>query len=214
MAKEARKQQPIPARLANRPGEGNVSLDIKVDTTVGIDGKTVTYMGVDLAKAPVPDRKFTADTCAVIDSAYTLKLVFGQERIDGKGLRSAIVVQMGRGSGGNFVRICDSMANPSIAEIAQLDGIPSEKLSPAGEEPPQALTLSANMPLAGISGQEACIDFYQASPFAMGIAVRSDKLSLESVVRVDLRTSLFFGLLDDLRGRLAKELSVGVGGKK
>jgi hypothetical protein len=170
-------------------------------------------MGVELYKAPVPDRKFTADTCSTIFAGSVVKLVFGQERIDGKGLRSAIVVQMSRIGGANFVRFCDLMKNPSINEIAQTDNIGVENVSPVATEPPQALTLSANMPLTAISGHEACIDFYQASPFAMGIALRSQKLALDPVVRIDLRTPLLVGLLNDLRGRLSEELKVKIEGK-
>jgi hypothetical protein len=135
-----------------------------------------------------------------------VKVVFGQERIDGKGLRSAIVVQMSRNAAANFVRIADSITGPSFREVAQAVNIPEENLSAVGDEPPQALTLAANLTLSAITGHESCIDFYEASPFAMGIALRSEKLSLEPVVRVDLRTSLFLGLLKDLRSQLTDDV--------
>lgn len=189
----------------NRPNEGT-SLDIKLDTTVGLDGKTSLFMGADLSKAPVPDRRFVTDMCSAIMRPYRIKIVFGQERIDGKGLRSAIVVQMSPVGGANFVRILDSMKNPSYREIAESEKIPTETLSPITDEPPQALTLMANMALTAITGHESCIDFYEASPFAMGVAIRSQRLSLEPVVRVDLRTSLLLGLVADLRTQLADEL--------
>jgi hypothetical protein len=213
MAKTARSQHPSVVPV-NRPGEG-FSLDVKIDTTPGIGGKSLSFMGVNLATAPVPDRKFTADTCSVILTVSTAKFVFGQERIDGKGLRSAIVIQMSRNASANFVRICDSMSNPSVDEIAKSEKIPVERMSDVMEEPPQALTLSANMPLGAITGHEACIDFYQASPFAMGVVMRSQKLSLEPVVRIDLRTSLLIGLLQELRSRLTDdELNLKPEGKK
>jgi hypothetical protein len=191
--------------VANRPNEGT-SLDIKIDTTIGLDGKTAIFMGADLSKAPVPDRRFVTDACNATVKDYTVKIVFGQERIDGKGLRSAIVVQMSRIGGANFVRLLDSMKNPSLQEIAQAENIPTEDLLSIFEEPPQALTLMANMALTAVTGHESCIDFYEASPFAMGVAVRSRKLSLEPVVRVDLRTSLLLGLVSTLRELLADEL--------
>lgn len=203
MSKPARQPSVVPTI---RPGEGTIALDIKINTVSGVDGKSINFMGVDLSKAPVPDRKFTADTCSVVVSDYVLKLIFGQERIDGKGLRSAIVVQMTRNGGANFVRFCDGLANPSLDEVAKSERIPSEKPSPPAEEPPQALTLSANMPFPAVSGHEACVDFYEASPFSMGVAARAHKLSLEPVVRIDMRTPLLLGLVHELRTQLAEEL--------
>jgi hypothetical protein len=204
MSKPAQNRHIVPSAV-NRPNEG-VILDVTIDTKLGTDGKTVTYMGSELSKAPVPDRKFTADTCSLIGLPHTLKFVFGQERIDGKGLRSAIVVQMGRNAGVNFVRSLQAMQSPSFDELVQSEKIPIEPLAPVTDEPAQALSLSANTPLAGISGYEACVDFYQASPFSMAVAARSHKLALEPVVRVALRTSLLYGLFTELRSALSSEL--------
>ena len=190
----------------NRPNEGSV-LDIKVDTLPTVSGHTITQFGADLSKAPVPDRKFTADVCSVLFGEYTVRLVFGQERIDGKGLRSAIVIQMSRASASNIVRMFDAMKDPSVDEIARLNKIAIEQLSTGLDEPPQALTVSANMSIIAISGHDACIDFYEASPFSLGVAIRSQKLALDPVVRIDLRASLVFGLMAAMRSHLTKELT-------
>jgi hypothetical protein len=196
--------RPPAVAIVNRPNEGTV-IDSRLETRVSVDGKTVSSMGADLSKAPVPDRRFTADTCTLIASPNTLKIVFGQERIDGKGLRSAIVVQMSRNAGVNFVRTIDAMDGPSLADIVK-DGKISPERSTVTEEPAQALSLSANTPITAISGHEACIDFYQISAFAMSVASRSQKLAVEPVVRVTLRTSLVYGLVVDLRSSLSSDL--------
>jgi hypothetical protein len=196
--------------VSNRPNEG-VSVEVKLTTGVSVDGQTVTSVGVDLSKAPVPDRKFAADTCTLIVRSYAVKLLFGQERIDGKGLRSAIVVQMSRVSGANLVRIIESMKAPSLQDVVNAEGIQSEPLSPLPDEPPQALTLSANMAIFAMTGQDSCIDFYQASPFAMAVALRAKKLQLDPVVRVEVRTPLLISLIAELRTQLAQELKTKIG---
>lgn len=186
-------------------------MEVKLTTGVSVDGQTVTSVGVDLSKAPVPDRKFAADTCTLIVRSYAVKLLFGQERIDGKGLRSAIVVQMSRVSGANLVRIIESMKAPSLQDVVNAEGIQSEPLSPLPDEPPQALTLSANMAIFAMTGQDSCIDFYQASPFAMAVALRAKKLQLDPVVRVEVRTPLLISLIAELRTQLAQELKTKIG---
>jgi hypothetical protein len=184
----------------NRPNEGAL-IDIAIRAMPSVDGSVVGYMGADLSKAPVPDRKFAADWCALIERDYLVNILFGQQRADGKGLRSLVVVQMSEPSAFNYVKILSDVAGPSYMEIATTLEIPTESLSTLTEEPAQALTLSANMALSAMSGPEACIDFYKASPFAMGVAMRSNKLSLDPVVRVDFRSSLFMALYKHMLGR-------------
>jgi hypothetical protein len=50
-----------------------------------------------------------------------------------------------------------------------------------------------------MSNKEACLDFYQASPFAIGNVQKSHRLALDPVVRVDLRSSLFLSMIAGLR---------------
>jgi hypothetical protein len=205
MAKPGRTQHPALVPL-NRPGEGT-SIDIKIESKPWVGGKTMTSIGLDLSTAPVPDRKFAADTAMVLTPHdNVLRLVFGQERFDGKGLRSAIAVQMSRHSAANLIHAVDAITGPSYAEIVQLDKIPIEKLPNSLEEPDQAVSVSANLALSAVSGQEACIDFYEASPFAMGVAARSQRLDVDPVVRVGLRSSLFMALILEIRTRVTKEI--------
>lgn len=184
---------------AVRPGEG-APIDVIFDKSFTSDGHTIASFGIDASLAPVPDRKYTADECAVLENKGTVKVLFGQERIDGKGWRSVLVVQISKEAASRFLAMADAISNPSLAEIAAGVKIETEKLATPPSEPGQAIALTANLGIVALSGNEACIDFYQTSPFAIGAVLKSKKLALDPVVRVDLRSSLFFGLIKGLRG--------------
>jgi hypothetical protein len=67
------------------------------------------------------------------------------------------------------------------------------------------------MAIFAMTGQDSCIDFYQASPFAMAVALRAKKLQLDPVVRVEVRTPLLISLIAELRTQLAQELKTKIG---
>lgn len=181
-----------------RPGEGD-AIDVVVDHFVTADGTSVATFGFDPSRAPVPDRKYTADACSMLESRGTIKLLFAQEKIDGSGWRSVLVVQLSREATGRFLAMLDAIQGPSLAEIAEAAKIGCEALVTKPSEPEQAIALSANLAVVALSGHEACLDFYQASPFAIGAVLKSKKLAVDPVVRVDLRSSLLFGLIQGIR---------------
>jgi hypothetical protein len=209
MAKHERRPLPAPA-LATRPGEGAV-IDIVLDQFVAPDGTQVANIGLNLGAAPVPDRKYVADACAVTSALGTVKLMFGQERVGGKSWRSLVLVQMTVESASRFLGTLQQpggalgVANP-IASKYGPESLTTDVVEPDG----QAITLGANLAVVGISENEACLDFYQASPFSLGFAIQSKKLALDPVVRIDLRASLFFALVEGLRsvGIQPQELKV------
>jgi hypothetical protein len=203
MAKKYRAGQQLIRSPANRVGEGSSTIDTIVQTFVSTDGKSVTQLGVDLSKADVPDRRYAADTCAVAYVHQTVRIIFGQERFDAEGLRTAIVVKMTPRSVVQFLKMIDSTMSEAIVEGVRQEGMERQALASPKMEPSQAtVVLAANLGTAALNSLESCIDFYEASPFAFGVALQQGsgaRLAVEPVVRVDLTSGLLFSLLDELR---------------
>ncbi|MHB8814464.1 MAG: hypothetical protein ACYDAE_14500 [Steroidobacteraceae bacterium] len=163
------------------------------------DGRTITNIAANLAAASVPDRKYVADVCSISYQRETVKIIFAQERFDGKGLRSAIVIHMSPRAVVQMLDMFDGHLKEGFEENAKSEHVLPEAMSSFESEPPQVAALSANLAIAAATGREACMDFYQASPFAVGTAAQSRKLAVDGVVRVELSTALLLGLVEDLR---------------
>lgn len=186
---------------ANRPGEGS-PINVSVQTFVATDGRTIAQLGTDLSQAVVPDRRYAADTCAVTYVNQTVKIIFGQERLNGDGLRSALVVKMSPRAVAQLLAMIDASLTPAFVQATHDEGVEVQKLALPTIEPTQVtVVLAANLALPAISSMEGCIDFYHASPFAVGVAMQSKagKLAVEAVVRVDLSAGLLLGLIEELR---------------
>ena len=198
-----------PRSLANREGEG-VEVDVVIDQFLASDGSKVTNIGINLGAAQVPDRRYVADACAVSMAHGTVKIMFGQERIDGSAWRSLVLVQMSAASASRFLGTLSQPGSPVADPNNPSRQFGIELLASNVKEPDQAIALSANLAVVAINESEACLDFYQASPFSLSGAVETKKLALDPVVRIDLRSSLFFGLIDGLRslGVIPRELKV------
>lgn len=195
----AKLQHPVvTSRNVLRPGEGT-PLDIVA--TSEVDGLSI---GVNLASAPVPDRHYVADACCVAHAGTLFKLIFVQQQVVGDELRSMLVVHMSVTGVRRLVDALLALQKPSLQEIADAGHMAAEPMLQIKKEPSQAVALAANMGIAGISGYEAVIDFFQASPFSLMAASQAKKLSLESVVRVEVRTPLLLGLVKVLGEMLAK----------
>jgi len=184
--------------IGNRPGEG-VVLDVDVKQFTASDGSEVANFNIDLRSAQVPDRKYTADTCAVAQASGTVKIMFGQERVDQTGWRSLLIVHMSTESVSRFLSMLEQLKNPTLDEVVAKSKIAAESLASKASEPDQAIALTANLGFVGIAGNESCVDFYQASPFSIGAVISSKQIALEPVVRVDLRTSLLLGMISGIR---------------
>ena len=194
-------RQTLPTRsLVQRPGEGTL-VDIVVDNFVTADGSPVTNIGLNLSEAQVPDRKYVADACAVVTVHGTVKLMFGQERVVGKTWRSLVLVQMTVESASRFL---GSLQQPGgalnapnlVASKYGPESLTADVVEPDGQG--QAITLGANLVAVSMNENEACLDFYQASPFSLGAAIQSKKLALDPIVRIDIRATLFFALVEGL----------------
>jgi hypothetical protein len=171
---------------------------VVLDQFTATDGTQVTNVGIDMNQAPVPDRRFAADSCGLIVKHGTVKILFGQDRVDGNGWRSLVIVQMSSKAAGRFLGSMQNPDNPFLEtkkKTTELFGV--EDLVSSFAEPPQgqAIALAANLPAIAMTENETCLDFYQASPFALGNVAKTQELALEPVVRIDLRSSLFLGLM-------------------
>ncbi len=125
--------------------------------------------------------------------------MFGQECVGGKSWRSLLNVHMSRESMGRFVSSLQKMSGPTLAEITVAAKIDIGSLTKTIVEPEQAFALTANLAITAISGNETCLDFYQASPFAIRNVMQTKKLPLDPVVRVDMPTALFLSLVEGIR---------------
>lgn len=200
----AKKRQITSSQVLIRPGEGTL-LDVLPETEPTPAGSTSITFAVQLGSAPVPDRKYVADVCTVLYSPNGFRLLFGQERLGGKELRSLVVIHMAAAGVARLIKSFENMKQPSLAELVETLAVQPESLSTMPQEPDQTVALSANMTLGAIAGREACLDFYQASPFSIVAVRKAKKLGLDPVVRIDVRTTLLLGLLDELR-KLVSEL--------
>ena len=162
------------------------------------DGQTTASLGIDLSSAPVPDRRYVADVVSVIHGKDVIKLLFGQEKIS-SGLRSLVIIHMAQFAVSSFVSAVLDMKKPTLAEVMKISNIDVGLLSSIPDEPEQTVAMMASVAAAAVSGQEACVDFYQISSFARLNVMASKKISVEPVVRVELSTSLLVALVEKLK---------------
>ncbi|MBI3055467.1 MAG: hypothetical protein HYY77_15730 [Betaproteobacteria bacterium] len=163
-----------------------------------VAGRTTMSIGINLESAQVPDRRYVADTANAIYSDDRIKFLFGQTKLDG-GLRSLLIINFAADRLETFLASVDAMQQPSLREIIdhlQLQKVTLEEIS---REPEQTTSLVANLIGAGVSGREACLDFYHISPFSIVKISSTHKVALDPVVRIHIRTALFEALIDRLK---------------
>ncbi|MGP8475055.1 hypothetical protein [Burkholderia sp. PR2] len=200
----AKVSQELARMHAPRKGDGTV-IDVIHEKRTGSSEGSAIQVGLNLNDAPVPARRYVADVGCVLRSRSEVKLIFGQEKIGTDDLRSMLIVQMSTPAARQFVESFLHMA-PSLKEIAQTVGVEGEQLASGLIEPDQAVSFAANFCAAAIVGEEACLDFYHASPFSLRSVHIVKKLSVEPVVRVDLRLSLLVAVIDEMQ-RIETEIT-------
>jgi len=181
-------------RVHYRPGEGH-TVDI---TIAGVAGNTVTGM-LDLSTLPVPDRRFSCDAVGVDIVAGMYRLLFAQRQPVGEGLLSMLVINMAPESIEQF------LATVSDAFLKAAKGLaldPEGSVTQFSRNADQSVVLSSSVIMTGYSGSNGCMDFYYASPFAVQQMATLRKIALESIVRVNLPTSILVALIKELQ-RLA-----------
>lgn len=166
----------------------------------GESAETTTFT-ISFQNAKPPARTYSAEVCAIQYRNDEVFFVFGQRRISDERLDSAISFRMHGFFAKQFLASVRSLGAPGLEEIAEKCGIDRDPLEVISHEPEHLAKLSANVVHLGISGYDTTLDFYQISPMAMMKAKagkRTDDIDLAPVARVDLRTSLFRGLVAEL----------------
>lgn len=151
--------------------------------------------GINMAKAPVPQRRYAAELCTVSFGKNEAKFIFAQTGLGDDSLDSALVIRMSPVALTQFAQSLHDMTSPTIAEICNLTNIVPEEISEIKSKPQQMANMVANICSVAVAGHETCLDFYHASAFATKKSESTDELEVEPVVRVDLRTALFVPLI-------------------
>ena len=174
--------------------------------TPGVSGVTNISLTVDLGSAPVPERRYVADVGTVILAHEGARLVFGQSKVSGSGLRSLIVVHMSAYGAHQFLRSTPDMLK-TAKKFMQQNQLTVGSLTEIGEEPNQTVALAANLIAASYSGTEACMDFYHASPFVVMQVKAGGEFAADPVVRVSLPMVLLYAICEKLETMKAQLLS-------
>lgn len=189
-----------------RPGEG-VVLDVVRQQSPKPVGGVMTAL-VNLSAAPVPDRRYVSDAVSILDDdGDGVRLLFGQRKSVGGGLRSMLVIHMGYEGVTHFVASLTEIQNSTMGLTAQAPKVVAKPLATFPAEPDQTVALAANMIAMAQSGTEACLDFYYASAFAMASMVNGGKLAVDPVVRVTLSAAYTLGIVAKMRELAAKQES-------
>jgi hypothetical protein len=200
---KARRENVAKGGLLSRPGEG-VLIDLAMQATREIAGGVgiATYTA-DISAAPVPHRRYSADIWSLAYSRATVRVLFGQEMHASEALRTLLVIKMNPAAAKQFVDLVDAV--PSFGVMAGPHVITPEAATDIKTEPADTVAFAANFCVAAVAGREGCVDFYHASAFSKGAVAQTQKLAIDAIVRVDLRTSMMVGLVNGMR-QLLKEV--------
>jgi len=184
-----------PVKFRSRPGEGAI-LEIGRKMVPHTDGTAGFQISLDLLNAPVPERRYVADAANLTHSNGFVHLIFWQKKITGNEARSMVVLSL------TSLAALQYLQNAG-AQIAQFEKAASKlklegSLEKLPEEPAQTVCLAANIIATAWSGREACMDFYHASPFVMGMLAKNGKFAAEPIVRVSLSTGVLLALFRQL----------------
>lgn len=180
----AKAEPQTPARREGYP----IPMNILSDNSEGAD-----EIGLDITKAPVPTRRYAADFCSVREDKGEMRIVFAQYGFDEDDIESALIIRMSSTAVKQFVNSLSGMGK-DLSELINPLNISEEALSENVPRPNQIANMMANICSVAVAGQEACLDFYHISAFAIRkVEGGSSEMEVEPVVRVDMRASLFVG---------------------
>jgi hypothetical protein len=182
----------------HRPGEG-VYVDVTVTPNKSVTGGASGYWKANVGALPVPDRRYSADTCTVVAKTDWIKILFGQEKVAGDGLRNLLVINMSPDYAAGVVNMADQIKEPSLAQIWEKVEIAAEQSELPASEPENTVSLNAAMALIAVDKHISCVDFMQISAFAKHAAKGSSQIALDPVVRIEFKSSLLHGLVEALR---------------
>jgi hypothetical protein len=163
---------------------------------------------LDVTQAPVPQRRYSADTAFVVYGGTDVKFVFAQTCLFGDGFESALAVRVNPQAFADLVSSLRVAKAAELSRVADVLKIKPEGLTEVKTRPVHTVNVVANVFGFAIAGHETCIDFYHANAFAIGKSEGATKLEVEPVVRVDLRTSLFMSLVSKAEDILAQVANV------
>jgi hypothetical protein len=179
-----------------RPGEGAI-VEVARRQVTNPDGSTGLELGLDLAVAPVPEKRYIADIVSLTFEDGVVQMLFGQRKITrSAALRSLVVIQMTSTATAQFIKTLIGF-EPTARKWLEENDI-HWKLGTIEEEPEQTVTLFANIIGLAFAGREACMDFYHASAFSLHQVQQNRKMAVEPVVRVILASGLLLSLIDKL----------------
>ena len=183
----------MPARLSGgaRVGEGVEIQVVSRSKPEGPDG--VVTLGLDFSRAAVPDRRYVADSAQAILEPERARLLFGQSKITGGGLRSLLDIQMSAHDVGRVLPTFDR-----LDATRRQRGLAAQALTEITDEPAQTVGLTATTMAISYANMSGCIDFYYVSPFVLGAIGKGGPLLADPVVRVSLPQSLMFGIIEKL----------------
>jgi hypothetical protein len=190
-----RNRQPVVQHVTqHRKGE-YPTVDVIVEHVATVGGLSTHNIAVNMSQTAVPERKYAADSCSAVLVRGTVKLLFGQTRLDGASLRALLIVQMGLSSAARFYESMVSMKDLEAIASQSPEAVPLEFT----EEPTQTVELAAGLVFMAVSSSDSCLDCYQASAFSLGAAIHTKKVALDPVVRVELPTACVWSLFNSLK---------------
>lgn len=185
----------FPVRMHPRQGEGVI-----IETSrrmIPLPNGTSTFeIALELGRAPVPERKYVANTASAVYEDGILYLLFGQHAVGyRRRLRTLVEISVSSVGALMFLKSLEPIRE-QIAKFRRQAGFEHE-LEDIPEEPdaPQTVALAANLILVAFSGREAVMDFYYASPFVLSQLQKNGKYAVDQVVRVVLPSGLLFSLI-------------------
>lgn len=172
---------------------------------------SLVSVGIDLSKAPIPERRYVADVAAVVVSDDIVRLLFGQTQVVGKQLRTLLDVHVPAVGIVSFLESLRTQGMPeTFAVLREKLGREGRGLYEITEEPKQSVGLAVNLIAMAVTAREACLDMYYASTFILSKAVRGmGPLSADPVVRVSLPSAVLLALvarLESLRDSLPENI--------
>jgi hypothetical protein len=188
------KQGKLVAVPRNHPREGEGYVVESQRRTIPLpNGTQSVQVELEMSRAPVPDRRYQVDVCAIQYRKGIVELMLGQKTISGQSLRSLIVIHLSSMGVLLYLRSCEKM-RAGFKTFIETHGL-ADELEAIAEEPQQTVSLTANVVLAAYSGREACLDFYFASPYMMSRLSKNEEFAVEPVVRVTLSAGLMWAML-------------------
>ena len=193
-------------RTPVRTGEYGTTVPVLRRVVAHPGDSPLVELSIDLQNAPVPDRRYAADGVLVRRTEESIQVVFGQMQItDPKQLQSAVLLKLSFDATRSFLTTCVDFT-PRLRQFVKSNAVYKPgALQLSVEEPNHSVVMTASMVAAVFMAREACLDFYNASPFAYrAMGKNGTHLAVDPVLRVELATGLLLSLMEQLEGLKAE----------